>query len=532
MLNQLRDRTFEKLNGWKFLIILLLTIGVFLRFAHLDEKVYSADEVRKILWLSGYSKQDFIEEVFTGDIVTAGELRKYQHPNSERTFADSMKVLKSNTEHVPLHHIVTRFGMQLLGGHPSARIVSICVSFLSFPCLYWLCIELFGSPLTGWIAIALTAISPFHILVSQNVSAYTLWTVTTLLSSAALLRALRVKHKSSSLIYFLALALGFYSHLFSFIVAFGQGIYVFVIEGFKLSKTFIYFLFASVLALLSFSPWIINFVNNLSRVDEGTSYYKQFKVSFIQLIIALYYNINKVFIDFFHRQGKLENLLHFFLFLLIIYSLYFLVRYTAKNVWLFVTMLIVLVPIAHIIANFITPSALHIQSRYYLPCFLGIQLAVAYLLASKIGSKSLQLWQRSLWSIILLIIFTMGITSGTIIMQTRTAGLDDQKGTASGQNLEIAPLINQAEKPLVISDTTHSFVLALSYLLKPEVCLQLFPKNDIQQWQQRLNLSEDTQDFSDVFLYFPNDDFLNFIKQDKNFYLESVQGKIYKIVKN
>jgi uncharacterized membrane protein len=57
MLNQLRDRTFEKLNGWKFLIILLLTIGVFLRFAHLDEKVYSADEVRSILRLSGYTSQ-------------------------------------------------------------------------------------------------------------------------------------------------------------------------------------------------------------------------------------------------------------------------------------------------------------------------------------------------------------------------------------------------------------------------------------------------------------------------------------------
>ena len=88
MLNQLRDRTFEKLNGWKFLIILLLTIGVFLRFAHLDEKVYSADEVRSILRLSGYTSQEFIDKTYKGDIISLEEIQKYQKPNSEKNLND------------------------------------------------------------------------------------------------------------------------------------------------------------------------------------------------------------------------------------------------------------------------------------------------------------------------------------------------------------------------------------------------------------------------------------------------------------
>lgn len=44
---------------------------------------------------------------------------------------------------------------------------------------------------------ALIAVSPFHVLYAQEAREYSLWTVTILLSSAALLRAMRVKTKLS-----------------------------------------------------------------------------------------------------------------------------------------------------------------------------------------------------------------------------------------------------------------------------------------------------------------------------------------------
>lgn len=532
MLNQLRDRTFEKLNGWKFLIILLLTIGVFLRFAHLDEKVYSADEVRSILRLSGYTSQEFIDKTYKGDIISLEEIQKYQKPNSEKNLNDAIHALARNPEHPPLYHMITRFWMQIFNAPIEARIASILISYLALFGLYWLCLELFESPIPGWIVMALFAVSPFQILAAQNTTQYSLWSGMILLSSAALLKALRGNNKSYWLIYAVTLALGLYTHLFFTIVAFGQGIYVLIRERLHFNKNLIAYCFSSLLGVLIFIPWILVFFSNLEKVEKNTQYYRQFKTNINEIIKTLYSNLGNVFIDFFHTRGKLENFLHFLILMLIIYSIYFMIRNTKIKVWSFILILILITPVVQIVPDLISQSIRSLQSRYYLPCFLGIQLAVAYLISNRIISTSVNIWLRRFWQFIFLTLLLLGIISGIILSRTNDAGLDDQRGTASSQNLAIASVINQAKKPLVISDTTHSFVLALSHLLKPEASFQLFPKNDIEQWQQKLNLSEDTQDFSDVFLYFPNDDFLNFIKQDKNFYLESVQGKIYKIVKN
>lgn len=195
----------------------------------------------------------------------------------------------------------------------------------------------------------------------------------------------------------------------------------------------------------------------------------------------------------------------------------------------FVVILTSLTPLLHIIANFITPSALHIHSRYYLPSYLGIQLALAYLLASRIDSKSIQLWQRRFWSIAFLIIITLGIISGTILMQEREAGLTDQRGTASGQNLTIAPYINQAEKPLVVSKATHSFILALLYLVNDDVKFQLLKSQDVQQWQQKLDLVKSCRNFSDVFVLYPDRDFISFISMNENVQQTMVIKNLYKI---
>ncbi|MEQ9551076.1 MAG: glycosyltransferase family 39 protein [Coleofasciculus sp. G3-WIS-01] len=519
----------KKLKTIHLLFVIILIFGIFLRFANLDQKVYNADEVRKIIWLSGHSSEAFKEEVYRGNIVSAEELKRYQYPSDDTTLADVFKVLSGKTEHVPLHHIISRFWLQLFVTHSSAKVVSVLLSFLYFPCLYWLCIELFQSPLTGWVSIAIVSISPFHILASQNAGSYSLWTVTILLCSAALLRALRVQAKTSWLMYAITLTLGFYTHLFSVVVALGQAIYVILIEKLKLTKTLINYGLSCVISIVLFSPWIVIFFVNLGRVDEGTSYYDQFNISFRKLIMFLYSNIGHVFIDFYHRYGRVEKLLYLCLFLLITYSLYHLVRKTQINVWLFIVILITLTPILHIIANFITPSALHIQSRYYLPSHLGIQLSVAYLLASQMGSTSLKVWQRRVWSIIFLIIITLGMISGTILMQEKTAGLDDQRGTASGKNLAVAPYLNQAENPLVISETTHSFILALLYLIDNDVKFQLLQPDNVQQWQQKLNLVENISEFSDVFVFYPDPKFKTFIEQNENITIQVVVNGLDKI---
>ncbi|NER30255.1 MAG: hypothetical protein F6J89_22180 [Symploca sp. SIO1C4] len=68
------------------------------------------------------------------------------------------------------------------------------------------------------------AVSPFQVLYAQEAREYSLWTVTILLSTAALLKAMRSPSHSSWGIYTVSLTLGFYKTILSTLVAMGQGI--------------------------------------------------------------------------------------------------------------------------------------------------------------------------------------------------------------------------------------------------------------------------------------------------------------------
>ncbi|NCS26946.1 MAG: hypothetical protein GPI96_21960, partial [Microcystis aeruginosa BS13-02] len=95
-------------NFGKFLIIAILLIGISLRFFNLEQKVYSADEVRSIKRFSGYTAQELQEQAFNGQIIGRKDLQYFQHPHSERSLSDALRSLMRNPEHPPLYHLSAR----------------------------------------------------------------------------------------------------------------------------------------------------------------------------------------------------------------------------------------------------------------------------------------------------------------------------------------------------------------------------------------------------------------------------------------
>jgi uncharacterized membrane protein len=517
----------------KFLIIIVLILGVFFRFANLDQKVYSADEVRSILRLSGSTSQEFIDRVFTGDIVSVAEIQKYQRLGPDRSLGDAINAMAGNPEHPPLYPLLTRFWMQIFNAPIAARVFSILLGLLALPCLYWWCVELFESPPTGWVAIALVAISPFHIMAAQNTTQYSLWTVAIALSSAVLLKALRVKKTSYWFLYAATLAMGFYTHLYFAFVALSQGIYVLLNERLRLTKNFIAYFFSALGGFLLFVPWISIILTNLETIQKTTHigiHSRQSDNNLTQIVSRFIYNLGNTFLDF-HNTTRLEKYFDYLLIILVVYTFYILCRHTPIKVWSFIVLLAVVTILAQVVPDLISPSVRSLRARYYLPCFLAIELAVAYLLVRQMNlSKN---WQRQLGKALLLISLSIGIVSGVLIAQTPDWGIDDQQGTASSRNLKIAPILNAAPNPLVISEATHSFILALSYLVEPKVRFQLLKTQDVRQWEEKLDLRTASEQFSDLFLYNPDSQFLEFIENDGNFESQPIlEGQLYKIVKN
>jgi len=241
------------------LVITVLVLALFFRLTNLGQKVYWKDEVYTSLWIGGHSRAEVIQQTSDSPITNVEELQKFQQIYPGRGVTDTVQRLATeDAQHPPLYYIMTRLWVEWFGLSPEVtRSVSALVSLLSFPLVYWLCLELFGSALVGAVSVILIAVSPLHVLYAQEAREYSLWTVTTLFSNIALLRAMRKKTTQSWGVYAVSISLNLYSFLFALLVMFSQGLYVFLVERFRLSKVLLSYLAASLVGVITFLPWIL-----------------------------------------------------------------------------------------------------------------------------------------------------------------------------------------------------------------------------------------------------------------------------------
>lgn len=504
-------------NWLKIFIVLTLVIGIFFRFTNLDKKLYWNDEIFSSLRVSGYTMSEVEKALINRKVMNIKGLDRYQGINNEKGLIDTIKSVAMEEGHPPLYYVILRFWAQYFGSSVEAmRSLSAVISLLAFPCIYWLCQELFKSSLVGWIAIALLAISPFFVLYAQEARNYSLWSVTILLSSAALLRAMRLKTKLSWAIYAITLTLGLYSHLFTVFTAIGQGIYVLLTERFKFTKTLIAYLLSSLVSFIAFSPWILVII--ITELSLATAPLNEDKpISF--LISYWFYNIAYIFVDFFYffvdfprhylnwGYGKFIIPL---LLTLAIYSIYFLIRKTSQPVWSFILIALITVPaIPIILPDLISGGYRSIMGRYFTPCYIGILLSVAYLLTQKINSFSLNSWQKKGWKLITVALISGGILSCTISSQSETWW----NKRAKYPDLQPAKIVNYANNPLVLTTSVPgSFVLSHELNSKVKILIVNPP-----------NIPKIPDGFSNVFLIEEPSPFLkNELENKQNYKIKRV----------
>ncbi|MBD2603953.1 glycosyltransferase family 39 protein [Scytonema hofmannii FACHB-248] len=492
-------------KGLRFLVIVLLVLGVFFRFVNIDRKVYWFDETFTSLRISGYTEKEAIAQLCNGQQIGIEDLQKYQHPNPEKTLTDTLKSLAlEDPQHPPLYYVMTRFWVQLFGSSIVViRTLTALFSALTLPCIYWLCLELFNSSLVASVAVALLAVSPFHVLYAQEAREYSLWSLTTLLSSVTLLRAMRLKTKLSWGMYAVTLALGLYTFLISGLVIIAHSVYVFAIERFRLTKRVISYVLASLVGFLAFTPWLVVILSQSDQINKTTGWTGEVKISWLALIINWIFKLSYLFVDFNYStigdfEGSSLKLLvqssTVFILILVGYSIYFLCRKSPKQVWLFVLTLIgmTLLPLA--IPDFISGGVRSQIPRYLIPSYLGIQLAVSYLLATQIFSSSLTTGFLKLWQLVMVTLISAGVICCAIISQAETWWYKD----LNLYTPQVVRIINQTPQPLVITSCEGTWRLgdemALSYRLDPKVRLLLVKESNVPQIPNT---------FSDVFFYNP-----------------------------
>jgi uncharacterized membrane protein len=171
----------------------LVGIGAFFRLFHIDWKLYSFDETVTSLRATGHTYAEYEAFVRDGRMHRIGALTAFQAPSAatdERKVWSSL--VREDPQHPPLFFWATSLFERVTGDSIlTRRLPAVVFGLLVLPAAWWLAFELFGDVLVAWCFCALVAVSPFHVEYAQQAREYSLWALTSLLSSALLLRALR-----------------------------------------------------------------------------------------------------------------------------------------------------------------------------------------------------------------------------------------------------------------------------------------------------------------------------------------------------
>ncbi|MBO9999703.1 MAG: glycosyltransferase family 39 protein [Cyanobacteria bacterium SID2] len=502
-------------------IVFILICGLFFRFYNLDRKVYWYDETMTSLRVAGYTQAEFVDRAFTGEVTSIGELRNtYQYPNETRDLKDSIDALSRHPEHSPLYYIIARWWLQLFGNSVTTiRSLSVVFGVAAIPLMYWLCCELFSQPLISWLGVAIFSISPFHVLYAQEAREYSLWTVTILLSSAVLLRTLRFSKSRISLSlwsgYGVTVALGLYAHPFSAFVLISHGLYVVISQGWKRLQNIIAYGGASLFGVLLFSPWLYIVLQNMSYFVQNTKSTMNPREN-LHLIWGL--NLRRIFVDVNQGMSPIDPTLYLVLFL-VLYAILFLLRSTPSQTSLFVILLMGVTGMALLVPDILLGGRRSNNLRYVVPCVIGIQLAVTYLLGVKLLTLRLGFRSYRRWQYALLGLLFSGLIS--CIASSQAAVWWHKSYAKSRYNPAIASIISEFDRPLLISDEKPGRILSLSHLLYSDVKLQLIDNADDP---------DIPSNYQPIFLYRPSDRLQTSIQQQYNATIErAYKGWLWKL---
>jgi len=507
-------------NWLKFLVISLIAIGIFFRFAHIGQKFYWGDECFTSLAISGHTLAEVQQEIFNHQTpIPVTTVEKYQHIDPERTVADTVNYLiTSDPQHPPLYYATVRLWAQVFGDSPVVlRSLSALFSLLIFPSVYWLCLELFESPVVGWIAMALMAVSPLQVVFAQEARQYSLWMVTVLISSAALLRAIRRDNKLGWAVYALTLTLGLYTHLLTVLVATAFGIYV-VISQRRIQTILNYFL-STAAAFLLFTPWIIVFINNLETALQLTFGWTLKIIDnpwdriaiFLMRATRTFFDINLASDSFWIETVTQESPFVYGIFtltlasILIVFLSIIFAKIIPKNAGTFLVCMASFTGIFILAYDLIFGGIRSLLIRYQLPLCLSLEIAIAYGITFYVFAPKSH--EKIVGGVIIAGLVIAGLVSDVTLFQAESWWTQIE----GKYIMNIAQITNQSESPLLISNNSPLMVgtiLALSHRLEPKVHL-LSPLDN--------QLIKIPQDYRQIFLFYRKNSWFNQLEQDEDY---------------
>lgn len=491
--NKVRNKLFI------YFLILVITLGIVFRFNNFALKPLWLDEGFTILRASGHSYNKEGNQFYNPvQITTANEILKLQRiDNPDAKISDTISGLAlEEPQHPPFYFLINRFWGQVFGFDTfSMRLLPVICGMLGIPALYWLCRELSTSPLMALLAVSFYSVSPIFIRYSQEIRQYSLLLSLAILSSASLLKAIRKPTFANWSIYSLLTSLSFYTQPISILTAFGQAIYFVLFQKFKLNRNIIFFTISGSLATLIFLPWLLIINNNYGAVSGTTSWMGK-QTAFSEIYKYWSVGLSRTFLGLHFNDYEFAYILAPILFSVILFLFYYLIRFGYRELGVFVVSLSGASFLPFLIKDLMDSGVRTTKPRFFLPCYLGIYLALSFFLTHKIQFGKRKAFWSSATSLILIITLTF-------------SGLNTQAITWWGwseHDAVFSRMIKQAENPLVISNQPMNQLVPFAHQLLPHTKMLVIKKTN------SLDSFTIPDNFSDIFLYLPSKELIETLK--------------------
>jgi uncharacterized membrane protein len=505
----------EPLPSWKrkgaFLIIgLLIVAGITARFCTLGRMVYWKDEVFTSVWISGFRWSE-VKNDLADRTVTPQEVLRYQRLDPERNVVDTVRALTDyDPHHPPLYYALVRIWAGMAGDSVgSVRAFSALASVLVLPLIFWLCRLLFRERSVAWVAVALVAVSPFHILYAREARPYAAWMIPTLLSTVALLKAADSRSLRAWCAYSLTVAAGLYVHLLFFTVLAAHGLYVGLAgllpwppKGRGFLREYKAFALSSLLGLLLFTPSAFLLIPHSARAAAKLSWAGE-PISPLLLFARWGFNYSVLFLDTNCSGQFTETLspatlavrvLQVLVLLGVLYAVWFTWRTARRRSALLVLTLIGVPFLVLATADFVLGGWLSGVARFVIPSYLGVHIAMAYLVTAKCETA-----RRPYWAIAGASLLLAGALSCIMIVRAETWWTKPTQYYMP----QVTRIINRSSHPLLITPMEGEMI-SIAHGLQPNV--RILPVTE----QAGLGALEDEDE---IFFYDPDGDLLERIEK-------------------
>lgn len=456
----------------RILLIATIVLGIILRLYHLDGKIYWHDEVYTIFRAGGFTRAEIDGQLFSNRFVGVAELQQFLQPKPGSTDFDTIQSLaREDPQHPPLYFLLTRYWMQWFGNSAFVlRLLPALISIFSLPAIYYLAFAVTqGNSLVSLMAASLLALSPVDILFAQTARQYSALTLATILSAFLLTKAWQTDRRVYWLLFALSVAFGFYIHPFFALSVIAFTLFILLTQIRKLAS----FLLTCALGLSIYTPWLVVMWSNLARVFATTNW-ATMAVSPLYRLKLWLLSFTCMFFDldagFDH---PLTYLLRLPFLLIILLAVIFSCQRAPRPIAVFL-LLAAFVPFLLLaIADLTLGGKRSAVTRYLLGCFPFVQILVASLLGFWLQKR------KRIGIMVYTLLLGASLTSVMVSANAETWWHKD----LSYNNARIIKTLNQAEKPIVISDLGNDFtntgdLLAMSVSLQPDVVLFLVAQND------------------------------------------------------